>query len=407
MNLYKGILNCLILLFIVLYPILPSYGAINSDLILYLLALIQIIGLIVFKDERKDLFKNLKLLINDKIFLFVIFLNSIMYFSVLVAEDKRIALVGSIRFSMYIFIYYSIAYKLKIKNSVTIIMTSFLGVASLSGIVSLIQLVILNFSNIQLSEEHRISSLLENSNNLGAYTILSIFIVLLLLLNEKEKKMKMLLLISFFLLIANIILSQSRNALLALFIGSLLVAIIYDKRILIFSILLPVILLIIPQSRYRILDILNPEQNSSRVKIWKIAELIIKDKPYFGSGYDNFAIKYPNYVYHNPELMIHGSYKALHPHNIFLKIQSELGIIGTILFILFIIAVLFTLYKSIKKTKDSKIKSLLIGITISFISFNFMNLIDCYYSTLKVITTMFVIISIITVINRNKIGYAE
>ena len=320
--------------------------------------------------------------------------------STIVAEDKRVALIGSIRFSMYVFIYYSIAYKLKIKDKLNVIMLSFLGVASISGILSIIQLINLKLSHIQLSEEHRIASFLENPNNLGSYTILSIFIVLLLFLNEKEKKKKSILLISFILLIINIVLSESRNALLALFLGAVLVAIIYDKRALIFSILLPIIMFIIPQSRYRILDIFNPDQNSSRFKIWKSAELMIKDNPLFGSGYDNFAVKYPTYVYHNPDLLVHGSYKAQHPHNIFLKIQSELGIIGTTLFILFLVLTLFTLYKYIKSTKDSKIKALLIGITISFITFQFMNLIDCYYSSLKVIITMFVILAISTLISK-------
>ncbi|WP_066890653.1 O-antigen ligase family protein [Clostridium nigeriense] len=402
MKLYKGILNLLILLFIVLYPILPSYGSINSDLILYLLALIQIIGFIFFKDERKNFNINLRLLIKDKIFLSLFLLNIVMYFSTLIAEDKRIALTGSIRFTMYIFIYYSIAYKLKVKDSINLVMTSFIGIATLSGIVSIIQLISLNFSHIKLNEEHRIASFLENPNNLGAYTILSIFIVLLLFLSEKNKRKKLLLFFSLIILSVNIILSQSRNALIMLFLGALLVAIIYDKRVLIFSILLPVILFIIPQSRYRIMDIFNPDQNSSRFKIWKSAVLMIKDNPYFGVGYDNFAVKYPNYIYHNPDLMVHGSYKALHPHNIFLKFQSELGILGSFFFILFIIITLLTLYKYINCSKNNNIKTILIGIAISFICFQFMNLIDCYYSSLKVILTLFILISIPRLINNNS-----
>ena len=158
MKLYKRILNILILLFIVLYPILPSYGSINSDLILYLLALIQIIGFILFKDERKNFNINLRLLIKDKIFLSLLFLNIVMYLSALIAEDKRIALIGSIRFTMYIFIYYSIAYKLKVKDSINLVMTAFISVATLSGIVSIIQLISLNFSHIKLNDEHRIAS---------------------------------------------------------------------------------------------------------------------------------------------------------------------------------------------------------------------------------------------------------
>ncbi len=402
MKLYKRILNILILLFIVLYPILPSYGSINSDLILYLLALIQIIGFILFKDERKNFNINLRLLIKDKIFLSLLFLNIVMYLSALIAEDKRIALIGSIRFTMYIFIYYSIAYKLKVKDSINLVMTAFISVATLSGIVSIIQLISLNFSHIKLNDEHRIASFLENPNNLGAYTILSIFIVLLLFLNEKNRKKKLILFFSIIILGINIILSQSRNALLMLFFGALLVAIIYDKRVLIFSILLPVILFIIPQSRHRIIDIFNPDQNSSRFKIWKSAELMIKDNPYFGVGYDNFAVKYPNYIYHNPDLMVHGSYKALHPHNIFLKFQSELGILGSFFFILFIIITLLTLYKYINCSKNNNIKTILIGIAISFICFQFMNLIDCYYSSLKVILTLFILISIPRLINNNS-----
>ena len=281
-------------------------------------------------------------------------------------------------------------------------MTSFLGVSILSAVVSIVQILKFTFYNIRLSEENRISSFLENSNNLGAYTILSLFILLLLFLNENVKKKKLILGLSLILLIINIILSQSRNALLALLLGSLLVAIIYDRRVLIISVILPIVLFIIPQSRYRLLDIFNPDQNSSRFKIWKVAELMIKDNKMLGSGYDNFSVKYPNYVYHNQDLLIHGSYKAQHPHNIFLKIQSELGIVGTIFFILFLIFTIITLYKYIKSTKDTKLKALLIGITISFITFHFMNLIDCYYSTLKIMTTMFILLSFATLIKKNN-----
>ena len=188
MKIYKSILNTLILLFIVLYPILPSYGTVNSDLILYLLAIIQISGFIFLKAERKNFITTLFLLLKDKIFISLSLLNIIMYLSTLVAQDRRIALIGSIRFSMYLFIYYSISYKLTIKNKYTVITSSFLGVAALSGIFSIIELIIFKLSNIQLSEEHRIASFLENSNNLGAYSILSLFIILLLFINEKEKK---------------------------------------------------------------------------------------------------------------------------------------------------------------------------------------------------------------------------
>lgn len=401
MKIYKGVLNTLILLFIILYPILPSYGSINSDLILYLIAFIQLLGFILFKYERENLIRNIRLLLKDKIFLSLFLLNIVMYFSTFIAGDKRVTLTGSIRFSMYLFIYYSIAYKLKVKNSITLVMTSFISVATLSGIISIIQLINFRMSDIQLNDANRISSTFENPNNLGAYTILSIFIVLLLFLNEKNKFKKLLLFFPLIILGINIVLSQSRNALLMLFLGTLLVAIIYDKRVLILSIILPLVLFIIPQSRYRILAILSPEQNSSRFKIWKCTEFMIKDNPYFGIGYENFAVKYPKYVTNYPDLIVNENYIALHPHNVFLKFQSELGIIGLIVFLLFIIITLFTLYNYIKHCENKTIKTLLIGITISFICFQFMNQIDCYYSSLKVILTLLILLSIPKLIDNN------
>lgn len=394
MKLYKNVLNILIILFIVLYPILPSYGAINSDLILYSLFLVQLLGFIVLKKERQTVLENISLLLKDKIFISLSLLNIIMYASTIIAIDKKVTIVNSIRFSMYIFIYYSISYKLNGRNIFRILLNSFLGVAILSSLVSIFQLFKQIFSNISLDEEHRISSFLENSNNLGAYTILSLFIVLLLLLNSKKRYEKVSLFIISILLISNIILSQSRNALLALLFGSVLIAIVYDKRFIIASIILPIILLIIPQSRIRLLDIFSLDQNSTRFKIWKSAILMIKDNLLFGLGYENFSSAYPNYIYHNQDLMIHGSYKALHPHNIFLKIQVELGVLGSIFFILFLILTLLSLIFYIKSCKNIKSKAILIGVTISFISFQFMNLLDCYYNSLKVIITMFIILSI-------------
>lgn len=393
MKFYKRALNILILLFVILYPIMPSYGYINSDLILYILFLLQTLGILILKEERLETIKNIKLLVKDKIFISLTLLNIIMFLSTLVADNKRIAFTSSLRFSMYIFIYYSISYKLNGRNIFKILLNSYISIAVLSSLFSILQLIKYKFYNISLDGEHRISSFLENPNNLGAYTILSIFLVLILIINSKKKSEKVVFSICSILLFFNIVLSQSRNALLALLFGCILISIVYEKRFLIASIALPIVLLIIPQSRVRFLDILDLHQNSSRFKIWKTAGLIIKDNPLLGVGNNNFANEYPIYIYHNPDLMIHGSYKALHPHNIILKMQSELGILGSIFFTMFIIFTILSLINHINKCKDNRIKSILIAITISFISFQFMNLIDCYYDSLKVIITMFVLLS--------------
>ena len=92
---------------------------------------------------------------------------------------------------------------------------------------------------------------------------------------------------------------------------------------------------------------------------------------------------------------VEDGYIAIHPHNIFLKMQTELGIIGSILFIAFIIATIITLYKLIKSTRNKLYSSITIGVLTSFITFIFMNLLDCYFNSPKVVATMFVILALV------------
>lgn len=394
MKIYKNSLNFLTLIYVTLYPILPSYGVLSSDLILFLLLLIQIAGFVFLPSERNSIVKVIKNLKKDKIFLSLILLNIVMYLSTIVAVYREITIKGSIRFSMFVFVYYNIAYNLKGKRAFNSLLTSFIGVSLLSSIFSIYQV----FQNIiykyGVNEEHRIASFLENPNNLGAYTIFSIFIVIMLLINSKKKSQKIFLSISSILLILNIILSQSRNALLALVLGLFLLSLIYNKKLIIPSFLIAIILLLIPESQRRLMSILDFSQNSSRIKIWETTIFMIEDKPLWGIGYDNYFKIYPSYIKHTPRLMIHETYEALHPHNVFLKFHTELGIIGTIAFIIFLLLTVFNIYKNIKLCSDNKMKSIYIAIAVSFLSFLFMNMIDCYYNSLKVMITMLIVLGI-------------
>ena len=142
------------------------------------------------------------------------------------------------------------------------------------------------------------------------------------------------------------------------------------------------------------MSILDFSQNSSRIKIWETTIFMIEDKPLWGIGYDNYFKIYPSYIKHTPRLMIHETYEALHPHNVFLKFHTELGIIGTIAFIIFLLLTVFNIYKNIKLCSDNKMKSIYIAIAVSFLSFLFMNMIDCYYNSLKVMITMLIVLGI-------------
>ncbi|MBM6861188.1 O-antigen ligase family protein [Clostridium saudiense] len=214
----------------------------------------------------------------------------------------------------------------------------------------------------------------------------------MIFITTKNLKYKFFYGISAILLLINVMFSQSRNALIALIIGVFIIAILYDKRFFILSLIFPIIFFIIPAIRARVFQIFDMSQNSSRFNIWDVTISMIKDNPIGGIGYENFSIQYPYYISNNPNLIVNDGYLPVHPHNVFLKMQAELGIVGTVIFISFVIITIITLYKLIKSTNNNIHRSVMIGILASYLTFLFMNLLDCYFNTPKVITTMFVIL---------------
>lgn len=393
MKIYQRLVNILLLVYIILYPIIPTTRSFASDIIIYILILLQIIGFIFIKKERDNIFNLIINLFNDKIFFTLILLNLAMYLSTFVATDIRTTVTHSIRFTMYIFIFYCISYKTTAKDH-RILFNTFISLATLSGIYTVIQLIYTIHLGYSIDKTIRMSSFLENPNNLAAYSILAFFIVIILLISTKKLAYKLFYGLSSVLLLINIMFSQSRNALIAIVIGAFIIAVLYDKRFIILSFILPVIFLIIPSIRSRVFQIFDMSQNSSRFKIWNIDWLMIKDYPLAGIGYENFSVQYPLYTAKNPNFIVENGYIAIHPHNIFLKIQTELGIIGSILFISFIIATIITLYKLIKSKRNKIYSSITIGVLTSFVTFIFMNLLDCYLNSPKVLATLFVILAL-------------
>lgn len=392
MKIYQKIVNILLLLYLITYPILPTYGLYSSDIILYSLIILQIITFLFIPKERSNICNIIKNLYKDKLFLTLIILNILMYLSTIVASDVRVTLTNSIRFTMYIFIFYSISYKIKYKTC-KLLFNSFILVAILSGLCTLCQLAYTKYLGYKIDNTIRMPSFLENPNNLGAYSILIFFIVIMILISTTKLKYRIFYGICSLLLLINIMFSQSRNALIVLVIGAFIIAILYDKRFLILSLIFPLIFFIIPAIRARIFQIFDMSQNSSRFNIWKTSILMIKDHPILGIGYENYSIQYPNYLVNDSTLSINASYLPFHPHNVFLKMQTELGFLGTIIFAIFVIVSITTLFNLIKAATNKIHRSIMIGTLTSYLTFLFMNLLDCYFNTPKVITTLFIILA--------------
>lgn len=400
MNILYSLSYLSLILFILLYPIFPSFGQYSTLLLLIGLIFFQLINLIFSKDARKNFINSLKNLKNDFLMLSLLFFNLTMYISILASQNKVSTLGHCIKFSMYLIILYILSYNIKNKKQLSILLNTVVITNLIIGLISVYQIILFFKNGTLVNEANRITSTLENPNNLGAYIILSIFIVFSLILSSKGILSKLFYSFVFVLQLINIISCQSRNALLALVLGAFLITILYNKRYVIFAIILPIVLLLIPQSRVRLFEIFNMEQNVSRIKLWKLTGIIIKEHPIQGIGYNNFEYVYGNYVAKNTDLIIWDGYHPYHPHNIILKVQSELGILGTIAFITFILATIYVFFKLIKSSINKNNKIIIIGLFTSVLAFQSMNLIDCYYNSPKPLITLLITLGFINCYNN-------
>lgn len=398
------------ILYILIYPLVPinnTIGSIhfNPDYVLYILFVIIIGGYILDKKFREDMKNDIVSFFKSPLGIALIFLNTSMYLSTIYAIEKKIAFTQSVRFSMYICIFFLLSYLIKDKRVIDRVLKICFMTSIFISSFAIYQFIHNRFFSRTIVENFRVGSFLQNSNNLGAYLIFFVFISINMIFISKNNKKKILYILSTIIILIGIILCGSRNALLALMLGILILILCYDKKYMIWGVLLVILLLIVPISRNRIMQVFDMKQNSSRVKIWKTSIYMIKDKPILGIGYENFHEAYPIYFsQHKKELYVSIDYRPLHPHNMFLKFQTELGILGTIAIILFLITCIRLLIRVINKSNNKFIKKNGKSLSTSFIVFQAMNLLDCYYGIPKLMITMFVFLGIIQFYEREEIN---
>lgn len=400
-NIFNKLFFILIYLYMIILPIAPSkykYRSIplNGDAILAVIILMYFLRILLIKETRLKFVRGIKNFFTDYLTISLFILGFVMVISTFYSSDKKIALSESARFISYISLFFIIKYELNESNVLDNIIKIYISVCFLIFSIGIIeycfQTKIINMNSLT---PDRIKSTLENSNNLAAFSILSVFPLIVLFLEQKKKIKKTLYFVVSILAIFNIVLSQSRNALIALAVGCLILCFVYSYKFIFAFVLMGGVAWMVPQIHSRILQIGDSRQNESRVKIWKMTFKMIKDQPIFGIGNGNFHNMYKEYLKSYPELSnTYGGNDIYHPHNIFLKFQSELGIAGAMAFIVVIISIPIKLKKFIKNINSNFYKSFYKGFFVSFLVFMFMNMIDNFFSAPKVISFFWILIAV-------------
>lgn len=405
---------CLYVLFMPLIPDNFFIKGINikGDYILLLLFLTYLMQIIINRETRVNFCKGVKACFRDVVFLFMISIVVIMLISVSYASDKNIAITESLRFSTYIMVYFTIKYEIKTKEMVSYILNSYIIATFFISTFGIIQY----FTKIGLDEKFiydtskyavalRITSTLDNSNSLGAYLIIVIFPLIMMGIYEKSISRKVIYIITSALALITIVLTFSRNTWLGILIGTMLLIIMYNRKFILLFLAGLGAGVLLPSVRSRLADF-NKVLDDPRVNIWKLAVKMIKDHPILGVGNGNFYNQYGEYVKRYPQLQ-YNSYTKFYAHNSYLKVFSELGVIGIVPFIALIISILIALKDAINNLNNGMLKVFYKGFYISAIAFLFMNALDHFFSVPKVIMNFWILVAISQSINYNNICIKE
>ncbi|MBV4425403.1 O-antigen ligase family protein [Clostridium tyrobutyricum] len=401
MAIYDLILYLSIYLYIIIMPLIYSKYkfmniSFNGDIWLVIVVIIYLVGLVFFKDTRRRFTLGIKEFFTNYLSLSILALIIIMLISFIYAEDITSSISSTSRFISYIVIYFIILCEGSKRKFLKGILLSYICVSLIIGVVGIFD-YINGIGIVQAGEgvqRIRIASTLENSNNLGAYFILIIFPTIMLAIKKTDKKKKIFYIISTCIFLANIVFSFSRNAWIAFIIGCIIFGVIYSLKFL--SVLIPIVGIssFIPQIRDRLKEITDIGQNTSRIKIWDVAIMIIKDHTIKGVGNGNFEEAAARYMYQRPGLKT-SNFVPKHPHNIFLEMQSEIGIFGSAAFIAIIISIIIKLVYFVKNVRDKFYSAFYKGFFVSFIVFLIMNLLDDFFSAPKVIVFFWIIIAVL------------
>lgn len=97
--------------------------------------------------------------------------------------------------------------------------------------------------------------------------------------------------------------------------------------------------------------------NSPWMLHYRASFLIFKEKPFFGNGYKSFRVKCQKYSHINQGDIRKKKLQvcSTHPHNFFLEILVDFGLVGLVLFLLFIYKFLTKIYSSAKNNNEYKL----------------------------------------------------
>jgi len=389
-NFYKRITLNMLKLSILFTPLLAykyvDRYLINQESWLKLLTiLIGGIYLIGFLREENITYKK------TKIHLPLVLLILIVIFSFIRNGFLMSSLQDSIIFLAYFILYFLIIKNIKNQYQ----FKSFIQVFFLTSFIIALYTILHYYSFISYLQEYgSVASLIGQKNWISNYLALVFPLMFCFYLLEKTKKKKIIYFIALSFLYTTLMICQSRGIWISLSLALLLgIFLIFkfnffnlfkeNKKWLILLLISFIIItliystdnplnispLTVTQRALSTFDEKDPSINT-RILMWKVTGLMIKDKPFLGGGIGSYKINYLDYqakfLKEHPEYNQYWS-NAKEAHNEYLQIGAEIGLFGLGIILIMILKLYSLFINILKKETDNKRKLtcwvLLLGIT--------------------------------------------
>lgn len=391
MDITKKILKILLCVYVIALPSIPESIKLNSgignkqldvaEILLAAIFVVYLIRLITLKACRENFFDGIKDLLKNNLTRSMLALIIIMAFSVIYAGEKGLAISETVRFFTYFLLFFIIRYEITDEKFKQLLLKLYIVICFCIGVFGIVQhFTVIGLDSrfiysYQFGDSVRITATYDNPNTYAAFVIFSVFPMIMLMLKSNNIKNKLMYFIASGVMFVNLIFTYSRSSWLGFAVGCIFLAIIYNWKW-IFAVLgFGGIAAIVPQISMRFGQIFDASVNESRIKIWKTYIKVIKEHLLVGVGNGNSISVYDKYVQTNPDLYMKG-FTRFPSHNSYLKVFSELGLIGIAAFILILFFAIIEVKKLIINTNNTFIKNFFMGLLASLSALYFMNLFD-------------------------------
>ena len=369
-----------------------------------------------------DLFRPVSTPLNLPLYLFAL----LGFLSIFVSPSIFLSLRAFFsKFLKVIIFYFIIVETVDSKKKVAAILITFLFSAIITGSDGIFQLIRgIDFIRQYPLMSDRVTGSFNNQNNLAAWlTIVVPLSSCLLYFSSKSlsKKIRPLLFFLTLILIVCLVLTYTRGAWIAVMLSLILTGILKSKKLAIITILTVTLLFYFstkPIKERTVSIAKGPELAASllfssstksikertlsiptgsgsevhRAILWQEAVAIIKDFPFLGCGLNTYSIVAPKYK------IAEGG--GIYPHNSYLQMAAETGLLGLGAFLWIIITVFKTSWGNLKKINDKFYNALSIGLLAGLFAFLAHSFVDTNFYSLQFRYLMWFVIGLIVAVQR-------